>query len=100
MAGAVERKPADRAKQTGVANVSSDERRARGKALRQTVPRASHAGWNRQKSRRDSVEILAGCGQARVRKPRLCESNRSSSLPMAPVPPTTRIMGVNGVTWY
>ncbi|HET9216220.1 MAG TPA: DUF2252 domain-containing protein [Terriglobia bacterium] len=39
--------------------VSADERRAHGRALRDSVPRSSQAGWKAQKDRRDPVELLS-----------------------------------------
>src|SRR6516165_1100873 len=37
---------------------SADERRAEGVALRDAVPRRSHAGWKAPSDRRDPVELL------------------------------------------
>jgi hypothetical protein len=34
-------------------------RRAQGKALRDTVPRTSHAGWRAPKDRRDPIDLLS-----------------------------------------
>ena len=45
------------------------ERYARGKALRETVPRGSHAGWEPPRRRRDPIEILIESSVGRV--PRL-----------------------------
>lgn len=54
------------ARQDSVGYVPSDERRAKGKALRERVPRASHAGWKPRKGRRDPVEIVLESNQDRI----------------------------------
>ena len=46
------KRPSD-APQTEAPYLSAGERRAKGKALRDKVPRASQAGWKPQKGRRD-----------------------------------------------
>ena len=46
--------------------VSADERRAKGKALRELAPRASHAGWKPPKSRRDPVEVVGESNVGRL----------------------------------
>ncbi len=46
--------------------VSSDERRTQGKALRDTVPRASHAGWKPAAGRRDPVELILETNEGRI----------------------------------
>jgi uncharacterized protein (DUF2252 family) len=46
--------------------LSADERRARGKALRNAAPRASHEGWKPPKGRRDPVEIVSESNAGRV----------------------------------
>lgn len=48
--------------------LSPDQRRAMGKALRERVPRSSHAGWNPPKSRRDPIDILIESNQGRLRE--------------------------------
>ena len=45
---------------------SPAERRAEGKALRDTVSRASHSGWKPPKGRRDPVELLIGIKRGEV----------------------------------
>jgi uncharacterized protein (DUF2252 family) len=45
---------------------AASERRAQGKALRDAVPRASHAGWNAPKDRRDPIELLVESNEGRV----------------------------------
>jgi hypothetical protein len=46
--------------------LSAGERRAKGKALRDAMPRASHAGWKPKKGRRDPVELLIESNAGRV----------------------------------
>lgn len=45
---------------------SRDERIAAGKALRDSVPRQSHAGWKPPAGRRDPIEILEESNQGRL----------------------------------
>ena len=45
---------------------SADERRAKGKSLRDTVPRMSHAGWKPAKGRRDPVDIVSESNAGRL----------------------------------
>ncbi|KJK15124.1 hypothetical protein UB46_37900 [Burkholderiaceae bacterium 16] len=54
------------APQTGTPYLSADERAAKGRALRDTVPRASHAGWTPPKDRRDPVELLIESNEGRI----------------------------------
>ncbi len=42
------------------------ERRAQGKALREPVPRQSHAGWKASKGRRDPIDLLIEGNQGRI----------------------------------
>lgn len=49
---------------TGV--VAPSDRRAQGKALRDTVPRGSHAGWKPPKDRRDPIDQLIETNQGRI----------------------------------
>lgn len=44
----------------------ADERRAAGKAIRETVPRASHAHWKAPKDRPDILEILERSNRGRL----------------------------------
>jgi hypothetical protein len=57
-----------RAPQTEVPYLSAGERRAKGKALRDKVPRASQAGWKAQKGRRDPVKLLCDSNAGRVKE--------------------------------
>ena len=45
---------------------SRDERLAAGKALRDTVPRESHAGWKQPTRRRDPIEVLEESNHGRL----------------------------------
>jgi uncharacterized protein (DUF2252 family) len=47
---------------------SIEQRRAGGKALRDKVPRASHAGWKAPKRRRDPIELLIETNAGRVER--------------------------------
>src|SRR5260370_35637305 len=42
------------------------ERRAEGKALRETVPREDHSGWKAPKDRRDPVELVLESNEGRM----------------------------------
>lgn len=42
------------------------ERRTKGKALRDKVPRATHAGWKAPKDRRDPIELLRETNEGRM----------------------------------
>ena len=48
------------------AYMSADERRATGKALRDTTPRVSHGGWKPPKNRRDPTELLLESNEGRI----------------------------------
>ncbi len=45
---------------------TASERRAEGKALRENVPRETHAGWKPPKDRRDPVDLLLETNQGRL----------------------------------
>ena len=45
---------------------TASERRAEGKALRENVPRETHAGWKPPKDRRDPVELLLETNEGRL----------------------------------
>ena len=47
-------------------NLSPDERRAKGKALRRSVPREDHGGWEPAKDRRDPIEVLLASNEDRL----------------------------------
>ena len=59
-------KSATGAPQTDGPYLSAGERRAKGKALRDEVPRASHAGWKAPKGRRDPIELLLETNAGRM----------------------------------
>src|SRR5271157_4404790 len=50
----------------GTTYLTPDERRARGKALRQTVPRQDHGSWEPPKGRRDPVDLLCESNEGRL----------------------------------
>jgi len=47
---------------------SQAERRAKGKALRDLVPRSEHSGWTPPKDRRDPVEIVLAANEGRMQE--------------------------------
>lgn len=61
-------KGAERAKprKTPANRLTSDERRAEGKVLRDRMPRVSHAGWKAPKNRRDPVDIVLDSNADRI----------------------------------
>jgi len=63
--------------------LSAGERRARGKALRDKVPRASQAGWKPQEGRRDPVELLSQSNAGRVEELIPIRFGRMSASPFA-----------------
>lgn len=63
--------------------VSADERRAKGKSLRDAVPRASHAGWKAQKGRRDPIDLLRATNAGRVESLIPIRFGRMSTSPFA-----------------
>jgi uncharacterized protein (DUF2252 family) len=63
---AATRKRASPSPQTATSYVSADERRGKGKALRDKVPRPSQAGWKAPKGRRDPIELLMESNAGRV----------------------------------
>ncbi|MDE2063989.1 MAG: DUF2252 family protein, partial [Bradyrhizobium sp.] len=46
--------------------LSRDARLAAGKALRDAVPRQSHAGWKRPSTRRDPIDVLKASNRDRL----------------------------------
>ena len=46
--------------------LSADERRAKGRALRDIVPRVSHGGWKAPKTRRDPLDIISASNEGRM----------------------------------
>ncbi len=66
MAANNKRKRATASPQTDTPYQTADERAAKGKALRDTVPRDAHAGWKPTKKRRDPVELLSESNAGRI----------------------------------
>jgi uncharacterized protein (DUF2252 family) len=60
--------PQDRRQAAGVQTdtAAANERRAEGKALREAVPRTSHAGWKAPEDRRDPIDLLIESNQGRM----------------------------------
>ncbi len=63
--------------------LSAEERRAKGKALRDAVPRVSQAGWKAQKNRRDPVELLSESNAGRLENLIPIRFGRMSASPFA-----------------
>ena len=63
--------------------ISADVRRAKGKALRDAVPRPAHAGWKAQKGRSDPVELLSRSNAGRVEALIPIRFGRMSASPFA-----------------
>jgi hypothetical protein len=72
-----------RAPRPGASYLSAEERRARGKALRDIVPRASHAGWQAPRGRRDPVEIVSASNVGRIPELIPIRFGRMSASPFA-----------------
>ncbi len=66
MAKVNKRKRASGAPQAKSTYLTADERAAKGKALRDTVPRTSHGGWKPPKGRRDPVELTLASNEGRI----------------------------------
>ena len=66
MAKVNKRKRASGAPQAKSTYLTADERAAKGKALRDTAPRASHGGWKPRKGRRDPVELTLASNEGRM----------------------------------
>ena len=75
-------RPSD-APQTEAPYLSAGERRAKGKALRDKVPRASQAGWKPHKVRRDPVELLSDSNAGRAEDLIPIRFERMSASPFA-----------------
>ena len=65
------------------ANLSAGDRRARGKALRDKVPRAAQAGWKPPKGRRDPIDLLMESNAGRVQSLVPIRFGRMSASPFA-----------------
>jgi uncharacterized protein (DUF2252 family) len=66
MATATNRKRTRRAPESETPYLSAGERRAKGKALRDAMPRASQGGWKPGKGRRDPIELLSESNAGRM----------------------------------
>ena len=66
MAKADKRKNASESPRTETPYATVEERRAKGSALRDTVPRLSHSGWKPPSTRRDPVELLSESNVGRL----------------------------------
>ena len=66
MAKMEKRKRKDDATQPSASYLSAAQRRAKGKALRDAVPRAAHAGWKASKGRSDPVDITLAANEGRI----------------------------------
>ena len=75
--------PASGAARTESTYLSADQRRAKGKALRDAVPRVSQAGWKAPKGRRDPVAIVSESNVGRVTELVPIRFGRMSESPFA-----------------
>jgi uncharacterized protein (DUF2252 family) len=83
MAKAGKHRDAGHAPRTESSYLSADERRAKGKALRETVPRESHARWKPPKRRRDPVDIVSESNVGRLANLVPIRFGRMSASPFA-----------------
>ena len=83
MVNTVKRKSSQSALQTGSPYLSVDERTAKGRSLRDTAPRASHAGWKPVKNRHDPVELLSLSNVGRLEELIPIRFGRMSESPFA-----------------
>ena len=83
MTKATKRKRTIGAPQARSAYLSADERAAKGKALRDAVPRASQAGWTPPKGRRDPVELTLASNEGRMVQLLPIRHGRMSASPFA-----------------
>ena len=83
MAKSVKRKQASESPRTEAPYASVEERRAKGRALRDTVPRVSQAGWKPAKGRRDPVDLLSESNAGRVESLIPIRFGRMSASPFA-----------------
>ena len=76
-------KSAVKAPKTKDAYASADDRAVKGKTLRDTVSRTSHAGWKPRKGRRDPVEITLASNEGRMPELIPIRHGRMSASPFA-----------------
>jgi hypothetical protein len=74
---------ASKAPQDKASHPSADERAAKGKKLREMVPRASQAEWKPYKGRRDPVEVTLASDQGRMGNLVPIRHGRMSASPFA-----------------
>ena len=63
--------------------LSADERAAKGRTLRDVVPRATHAGWKAPMGRRDPVDITLASNEGRMAQLIPIRHGRMSASPFA-----------------
>jgi uncharacterized protein (DUF2252 family) len=80
---AVTRKHPSAAARTETPYLTADERAAKGRALRDTVSRASQAGWKPPTDRRDPVELLSESNEGRILELVPIRFGRMSASPFA-----------------
>jgi len=83
MAKADKRKRAKTSRPTETPYETVEQRRAKGAALRDTVPRQSHSGWKPPKNRRDPVELLSESNVGRMEELVPIRFGRMSASPFA-----------------
>lgn len=66
MAKTVKRDRSQNPSEAGTPYLSVDERTAKGRALRDIAPRASHAGWKPARNRRDPIQFLTESNVGRI----------------------------------
>ncbi|MGT2510802.1 DUF2252 domain-containing protein [Cupriavidus basilensis] len=76
-------KSASAAPQARTSHLSPEDRAAKGRALRDTVPRVSQAGWRLPKDRRDPIEILSESNEGRIPQLIPIRFGRMSASPFA-----------------
>ena len=80
---AVPRKRASASPQNATPYLSAEERRGKGKALRDKVPRVSQAGWKAPKGRRDPIQLLMDSNVGRIQSLVPIRHGRMSTSPFA-----------------
>jgi hypothetical protein len=78
-----ERDKTEKNEKSASAFPSRDERLAAGKALREAVPRARHAGWKPPAKGRDPVDILKESNRDRLPRAMVHEAFRPGRFSMA-----------------
>jgi uncharacterized protein (DUF2252 family) len=83
MAKALKQKRTGDATQSAASYLSAAQRRAKGKALRDAVPRGAQAGWVAPKGRRDPVDITLASNESRMPELLPIRHGRMSASPFA-----------------